>query len=401
MPIKQVCLALRMMGLLIAGIALLTSCTAQNGRSDAPSRIGEGRQRLRPIRPSADGTHFVRGGSGERFTVWAFNYDHDLNGRLLEDYWHDEWATVVGDFQEMAALGANAVRIHLQTGKFMKSPEEPNPAELKQLARLLALAEETGLYLNLTGLGCYHKQDVPDWYDAMNEADRWAVQARFWEAIARTCSGSPAVFCYDLMNEPVLTGGDKKEIEWLTGKLGDKYFVQRITLDLAGRTREQVARAWVDTLVAAIRKHDPHTMVTVGVIPWAHVWPQAKPLFHGPEVGANLDFVSVHFYPKSKEVEKALAALAVYRVGKPLVVEEMFPLACNIEELDAFIEGSRDWTAGYFGFYWGRTIEEYGALEGKDRTIAAAIMQSWLEYFRDKRLGDSARPAGQPQPRRE
>ena len=49
------------------------------------------------------------------------------------------------------------------------------------------VAERTGLYLDLTGLGCYHKQDVPAWYDQLSEPERWAVQARFWAAIARTC----------------------------------------------------------------------------------------------------------------------------------------------------------------------------------------------------------------------
>lgn len=381
---RRPCVSRVWLGLLAMGAMVLASCTANHELGRRGSQSSQERKRLGMIRPSADGTHFVHVDSGERFTVWGVNYDHDPDGRLLEDYWHAEWATVVEDFEEMAALGANAVRIHLQLGKFMKSPEQPNTAELEQLGRLLELAKRTGLYLNLTGLACYHKQDVPPWYDAMSEADRWAVQARFWEAVAKTCAGHPAMFCYDLMNEPILPGDDKKETDWLAGEFGGKYFVQRITLDLAGRSRHEVARAWIDTLVSAIRKHDLHTMITVGVIPWAHVWPQAKPLFYAPEVGVNLDFACVHFYPKSGQVEKALAALAVYRVGKPLVVEEMFALECGIEELDAFIEGSRDWVAGYFGFYWGRTIEEYAALTGEQRTIGAAITQRWLEYFRDK-----------------
>ena len=88
------------------------------------------------------------------------------------------------------------------------------------VAATAGLADETGLYLDLTGLGCYHKQDLPPWYDALEEAQRWEVQARFWSAIARACRGSPAVFCYDLMNEPVIGGG--KPGEWLTGELGGK-----------------------------------------------------------------------------------------------------------------------------------------------------------------------------------
>jgi hypothetical protein len=360
----------------------LISCSSTDRPRDAPRPTQVGLA-LGLIRPGDDGTHFVHVASGEKFIAWGLNYDHDHEGRLLEDYWHEEWATVVEDFQEMKALGANAVRIHLQVGRFMRSAEEPDQTALEQFARLLDLAERTGLYLNITGLGCYHRQDVPAWYDAMGEADRWAVQARFWRAVAKICAPSPAVFCYDLMNEPILSGPDKQETDWLAGEFGGKHFVQRITLDLAGRSRQEVARAWVDTLVAAIREHDPHRMITVGVIPWAHVWPQARPLFYSPEVGVNLDFVSVHFYPKAGEVDKALAALAVYRVGKPLVVEEMFPLRCSIQELDAFIDGSREWVAGYFGFYWGKTIEEY-AREQEHRTIADAITQTWLEYFRDK-----------------
>ena len=336
---------------------------------------------LELIRPSEDGSGFVRTGSGAKFLAWGVNYDHDEPGRLLEDYWHEEWPTVVEDFKEIKALGANTVRIHLQTAKFMQTPTKPNKASLDQLVRLVELAEQIGLYLDITGLGCYHKQDVPDWYDAMDEAVRWDVQARFWEAVANICAQSDAIFCYDLMNEPILPGTDKAETEWLAGEFGGKHFVQRITLDLDGRTREQVAKAWVDKLVTAIRKHDQRHMITVGVIPWAHVWPNAKPFFYSKEVGENLDFASVHFYPKKGEVEKALKALAVYEVGKPLVVEEMFPLSCGAEELDAFIDGSRNIVDGWISFYWGKSIEDYAR---GDLDITGAIIKGWLEHFRAK-----------------
>ncbi len=364
---------------LIISAFYLQSYGATNGSghsSDVAAKIN-----LDLIQPSKDGSGFVYTGTGKKFLAWGVNYDHDDSGRLLEDYWHEEWPTVVEDFKEIKALGANTVRIHLQTAKFMQTPSEPNKASLEQLARLVELAGQIGLYLDITGLGCYHKKDVPEWYDAMDEATRWDVQARFWEAVAKTCADNPAIFCYDLMNEPILPGADKAESEWLAGEFGGKYFVQRITLDLAGRTREQVAKAWVDKLIVAIRKHDKKHMVTVGVIPWAHVWPNAKPFFYSKEVGENLNFVSVHFYPKKGEVEKALKALAVYDVGKPLVVEEMFPLSCGIEELDTFIDGSRNIADGWISFYWGKSIEDYG---NGDLDIAGAIIKSWLEHFRAK-----------------
>lgn len=330
------------------------------------------------VRPSEDRTHFVGAESGEKIVFWGVNYDHDDASRLLEDYWEEEWETVAADFREIKALGANVVRVHLQLARFMETAEQPNQANLARLGQLVKLAEETGLYLDLTGLGCYHKQDVPAWYDAMEESARWEVQARFWKAVAKVCRESPAIFCYDLMNEPILAG-DKPETEWLAGKLGDMYFVQRITLDLAGRTQKEVAREWVKTLTSAIREVDDRHMITVGVIPWALTFKGAKPLFYAPEVGGPLDFVSVHFYPKKGEVDAALEALKVYEVGKPLVIEEMFPLACSVEELGAFIDGSREIADGWISFYWGKTIEEYE--EAGD--FKGALIAPWLRYFRE------------------
>ncbi|MBD3265404.1 cellulase family glycosylhydrolase [bacterium] len=333
---------------------------------------------------SKDGTDFVDRNTKERFFVLGFNYDHDREGRLIEEYWQDEWPTVVEDFKEMKKLGANVVRIHLQVGEFMVSPQEANSASLAQLKKLVHLAESMELYLDITGLGCYHKEEIPVWYSEMKEKARWKVQANFWEAIAKVCANSPAVFCYDLMNEPILPGPKKKETEWLAGEFGGKHFVQRIALDLQGRSRTQVAKKWVDTLVQAIGKNDENHMITVGVIPWAlHFYPHAqKPIFYSPKVSQNLDFTSVHFYPQKGKINQALKALAVYDIGKPLVIEEIFPLKCGIKELNLFIDSSTKMADGWIGFYWGKTIEEYSKEEDPD--LAATITKKWLQFFKQK-----------------
>jgi len=335
-------------------------------------------QPMKSVRVSDDRHGFVQD-DGSPFVAWGFNYDHDEKGRLLEDYWAAEWPKVEEDFREMKDLGANVVRIHLQLGKFMRQPDEPNDVALTRLARVVELAERVHLHLDITGLACYHKKDVPAWYDGLSERDRWDVQARFWEAVADRCAGSPAIFCYDLMNEPILPG-ERKETEWLAGELGGKFFVQRITLDLAGRTQQQVAKAWVDRLVPAIRKRDSRHLITVGVIPWALVFLKAKPLFYSKEVSENLDFASVHFYPEKGKIDQALVALAVYDIGKPLVVEEMFPLKCSAAELGTFIDGSRKTADGWIGFYWGKTPEEYR----RSNTLSDALTLGWLELFQKK-----------------
>jgi hypothetical protein len=332
---------------------------------------------LRWIRTSADQSHFVYDGTSERVVVWGFNYDRDDAGRLLEDYWEGEWDTVASDFREMKALGANVVRVHLQLGRFMTAPDRPNDENLKRLAHLVRLAEETRLYLDVTGLGCYQKQDVPVWYDALDEGARWDVQARFWAAVATVCRDSAAVYCYDLMNEPVV-GGDAKQ-GWLPGEpLGGKHYVQKLTLDKRGRSDKEIAKAWVEKLAGAIRAVDRRHMITVGVIPWAQVFKGAKPLFYAPEVCGPLDFVSVHFYPKDVDVEESLVALRVYDVGKPLVIEEIFPLGASIEKTGEFIDRSRPFVDGWISFYWGKTIEE----NEQKGDIVGKLMSQWLTRFR-------------------
>src|SRR5262245_66143811 len=53
------------------------------------------------VRLDHDGRSFVLEPSGQKFIPWGFNYDHDRSGRLIEDYWDDEWATIAEDFHEM------------------------------------------------------------------------------------------------------------------------------------------------------------------------------------------------------------------------------------------------------------------------------------------------------------
>jgi len=350
-------------------------------------------EEMERIRVAPDGRSFATA-SGRPFVPWGFNYDHDEEGRLIEDYWVDEWDKVAADFAEMRDLGANVVRVHLQFGRFMTAADEPDEAALAQLARLLDLAEETGLYLDLTGLGCYHKRDVPAWYDALDEPARWQAQARFWEAVAARCAESPAVFCYDLMNEPVVSGGKRESGEWLGPAFGDKHFVQFVSLDPAGRTRPEVARQWVDALVAAIRRHDEQTLVTVGLVPWSLDRPGLTSGFVPAEIAEKLDFLCVHLYPEADGVEAELETLRGFDVGKPVVIEEMFPLKCPFEQFEDFVARSRPTAGGWIGFYWGRTPEEYRG----GTTIVDAIMLRWLEYFarEAKLLAEAAAPGETP-----
>lgn len=333
------------------------------------------------VKVSDDNKGFVLSESRKPFVPWGFNYDHEGDGKLIEDYWDEQWPTVESAFREMKELGANVVRIHLQFGKFMESPTKPRPSSLDQLTRLVKFAEQIGLYLDVTGLGCYHKRDVPPWYDKLSEQERWQAQVVFWEAVAKTCAESPAIFCYDLMNEPVVAGGDKKRNDWLGPGFGDKHFVQYITLDREGRERPEIAQEWIRILVSAIRTHDKRHSVTVGLVPWSLDRPGLTSGFVPEKIADDLDFIAVHIYPETGKMEEAIETLKGFAaVGKPVVIEEIFPLKCDAKELGRFIDQSRQHATGWIGFYWGKTPAEIRPA----KTIPEAITLSWLELFEEK-----------------
>ena len=324
-----------------------------------------------------DHNGFVLEKQNKSFTPWGFNYDHDQKGRLIEDYWETEWNKVERDFRSMKKLGANVVRIHLQLGKFMEGAEKPNTTALEQLRTLVTLAEDVGLYLDLTGLGSYHKADVPQWYDKLDERGRWNVQGRFWQSVAATCEESSAIFCYDLMNEPVVPGGKRKAGDWLGPAFGGKHFVQFVTLDQQDRPRPDIARQWVKHLAAAIRTKDKRHLITVGLVDWSLDRPGLSSGFVPKTLVNDLDFVCVHLYPESGKLEGALKTLKDFSVGKPVLIEETFPLKCSMTEFEQFIARSEKHSAGCIGFYWGQSPDE---LRGS-KTIEDAVTLGWLEFF--------------------
>lgn len=134
------------------------------------------------------------------------------------------------------------------------------------------------------------------------------------------------------MNEPVFPAGKLKD--WLAGELGGFYCVQAVTLDAANRKREEVAREWISTLTRSIRKYDKTSLITLGLLPM-------EPSNFVHEIAKDLDFISVHIYPRSGELQKDLKTLSKFSVGKPLVIEEIFPMNCSAVELLEFVEKSR------------------------------------------------------------
>jgi hypothetical protein len=178
------------------------------------------------------------------------------------------------------------------------------------------------------------------------------------------------------MNEPVSPAGPGKT--WHGGTpLGGYWYVENLTLDPGKRSRGEVTREWIATVSAGIRRNDPGRLVTAGTFFLFEV-PAGLTLGPDPkEFGEGLDYFSVHVYPKDATVDVHLKLLAGLSGGKPILIEEMFPLSCSMESFRRFVAGSRGAASGWIGFYWGKTLAECRA----SRDMKDAFMVQWLEFF--------------------
>jgi hypothetical protein len=336
-------------------VSLLVGCTAP---------------RMEVVRVAPDNKGFILTPSQKPFIPWGHNYGVNEPAETGDI----DWARISRDFDDFHNMRANVARIHLQVPHYMDGPGKPNARALAELSHLLKLAEQKGVYLDITGLASYHIKHRAAWYDALADKDRWAAQACFWEAVSRTCAKSAAVFCYDLINEPV-AGGQRKD-GWYGGRMGDYEFVQHLSLDQGDRPQPEICKEWTHIMVSAIHKHDQVHPITIGMLP---VW-GPRPNDAGPE----LDFIAVHIYPSTDKVADALKNLQEFDIGKPIVVEETFPLSCGVADERAFLLQSRSIAAGWIGQYPEETPDQLLDLKRSGKiTAGQALYLSWVDLFRE------------------
>lgn len=331
------------------------------------------------VNKSSDG--FVLLSTGAAFIPWGFNYHRDERFRLLDDYWNDDgpdgWAKVERDFRAMKRLGANVIRINLQFARFMQAPGTPNRKSLARLRTLISLAEEIGVYLDITGLGTFRAADVPAWYRDLAERERWNSQAEFWKAVAQVGANRPGVFAYNLMNEFLVATEKRSAGEWTHPlELEGLRYLEYINLDPAGRAPADIARAWLRQMTQAIRTQDRRHLITVGLFWFANANPENLPV-KPAEIAAEVDFVAVHVYPVAGKVDGALDYVAHYKKGKPVVVEETFPVTCSPAEYADFLLRSRNVASGWLAHYWSLTPED---LKGKT-DLESSLLRESLDSF--------------------
>lgn len=303
--------------------------------------------------------------AGERFQAWGFNYGLRQRYPILRYFdrpTEQRLRQVAADMREARRLGVNTLRVYLEINAFMRGPNRPRRRALAALSALLDKAEQLHVYLDLTGNLVWRAP--PAWYDALPEQARWAVQARFWRAVARISQGSPAVLVYELTSEPVVHDSE----HWYCGGLDGYTFIQRIVRETSGRDPSELARRWTRLLTRSIRAQDRRHLIGIGLLPLGGPFGPAN-------VADLLDVLLVHEYPEEGKANEAISLVRDFAAhGKPVVLGETAPLLSTPDTWRAFLEGSRGFLDGYLFFYDGRTSGEARATAA-DAWYAAAIEQ--------------------------
>ena len=325
-------------------------------------------QHMELIKVAHDGQGFVEIHSGKPYIPFGTNY-YDPNTGWAPKLWRQfDEDKVRRHFRLMSNLGVNCARVFLTAGSFQPTAEKVEEQALEKLDKLVEIAGHNSIRLILTGPD--HWEGVPDYWKPDRFTGRTALQAleNFWTVVAQRYRGEPAIFAWDLLNEPHIpwfveqwrpkwnewlqsnymnrealkaTWGDEltKEDEWgnvAVPKNRPESGNPRL-LDFQ-HFREHLADEWVRRQVEVIRRIDPAHLITVGYIQWSY--PLVRPGNPGRYAAFNprrqtqlLDFMTIHFYPtlggpfQSEEnwrnnISYLQAVLAYCHSGKPVILGE-------------------------------------------------------------------------------
>ena len=315
-----------------------------------------------------DGQGFAERDSGRPYIPFGTNY-YDPHTGWAPKIWRQFDAEKVREhFRLMSKLGVNCARLFLTAGSFQPDAKTVEEKSLKKLDTLVKIGRETGIRLILTGPD--HWEGSPSYWRPDRFAGEEALRALeyFWKTVGQRYKGEPAIFAWDLLNEPHLPwfikewrgrwntwlektyrNWDSLKIAWgdeLTEK--DKWGEVAVPENRADadnprlrdfqRFREHLSDEWVRRQVKSLRRADPTHLITVGYIQWSY--PLVRPgrpsrysAFNPHRQARRLDFVTIHFYPTmgapfgseenwQKNLSYLQAVLAYCHTGKPVVLGE-------------------------------------------------------------------------------
>lgn len=286
-------------------------------------------QSLPKILVAANGKGFVTE-NGRPWVPIGVNYYRPGTGWAPQVWKQFDAEATAHDFQRMRELGVNCVRVFLTYGSFLQEPDHLDPQGLRKLDRFLEIAEEAGIYVHPTGPD--HWEGLPEWARGDRIADPSILRAleSFWEQLAARYQNRHVIFAYDLLNEPAVAWDSTAMLAQWNAWLKHHYPDRDAIAKAWGKTpptaspgtiaiptpnasphdpqlldfqhfRETVADNWTRRQTAAIRRTDPHAMVTVGLIQWSvpALLPGIRHYsgFNPHRQAEFLDFMEIHFYP--------------------------------------------------------------------------------------------------------
>ena len=312
------------------------------------------------------GPHFVNT-EGKPFIPLGVTYYHPGTGWAPQVWRQFDASLVRQDLERMKALGVNCVRVFLSYGSFYREPGKLDPAGLDKFDQFLGLAEEAGIYVQVTGPDYW--EGSPGWGATPIEEERSIeLLEEFWKQFAARYRSRNVIFAYDLQNEPTVGWNASMQSAWntwlrskyLTGAdvahawnstnaldlgaipvpVAERPFGSRPLLDFQ-EFREDLADKWTRRLSGAIKSVDSNALVTVGCIQWSvpsllPAGPSSYSGFRSDRQARLLDFLEIHFYPLAagayeyrnpEEEAQNLAYLEgivreTARPGKPVVLAE-------------------------------------------------------------------------------
>ncbi len=315
-----------------------------------------------------DGRGFVERDSGRPYIVFGTNYYDPHTGWAPKIWQRFDAEKVRKHFQAMSKLGVNCARVFLTAGSFQPNAETIEEQSLEKLDALIEIARQAGIRLLLTGPD--HWEGQPSYWKPDRFAGETALQVleHFWDVVGRRYRDEPAIFAWDLLNEPHLPWFieqwrpqwdawlQKNYGSWesLKAAWGDEFTKGDQWGKVAAAKnqpdsgnprlrdwqlfREHLADQWVRRQVEAIRRADPTHLITVGYIQWSYPLirpgnPSRYSAFNPHRQACWLDFITIHFYPTlgnpfgseenwDKNLGYLQAVLAYCHTSKPVVLGE-------------------------------------------------------------------------------
>ncbi len=287
------------------------------------------------IQLNAAKTGFVDTLTGAPFVPFGANYYDHETGWAPQIWKLFNEKRVREQFTLMKHYGINTARFFIASTAFMPEKGKVSEEALAKFDAFLAIARDTGIRVIPTGPD--HWEGVPDFYkpDMFCGEDALEALDAYWAVMAARYKDDPAIFAWDLRNEPMI-GWDSAPMRagWQR-YLKEKYGCQKqlaaawnhelgeeeslsdgtiaIPEDVVDENnprlydyqlyREQIAYDWTRRQVEVIRRAGDRHLVTIGYIQWSfptyvgnHA-PSGYGAFRPSVLSELLDFDCAHFYP--------------------------------------------------------------------------------------------------------